>query len=108
MQLPERQSLVSQTVSIIQQMIVEGSLVSPLMGERRLATKLQIGRDTLRSALKELESKQWISSGLHGKRRTILNPPELEVCEPNQKTVAVVSPKPIEQLPNHVLIELLY
>lgn len=105
MKLPERHSLVTQTIEVIQQMIVNGEIVSPLIGERRLSDKLQIGRDTLRTALKELEKQGWISQGLHGKRRSILTIPDDINLPQKQKTVAIVSPKPLELLPNRLLIE---
>ena len=106
MKLPSRNSLVSQTVAIIEEMIQSGELQSPLPGERRLAARLHIGRDTLRSALSELERRQWISSGNQGSRRKILKVPSSSPTESATKLVGFVSPKPLEELPRNMLIEL--
>ena len=53
-------------------MIETSELSGLLPGERTLAAKLQIGRDTLRVALEILESEEWIAPREHGKRRRIL------------------------------------
>ncbi len=62
MKLPERTSLTTETVKVLCSMISAGELKQRLPGERDLATRLQIGRDTLRAALVELEKLGWISN----------------------------------------------
>lgn len=106
MKLPSRNSLVSQTVSIIEEMIQKGELHSPLPGERKLAARLHIGRDTLRSALNELERRKWISPSNQGSRRMILKTDCAIKEENTTRRVGFISPKPLEELPRNMLIEL--
>lgn len=102
--LPQRHSLPAQTAEIILEMIKSGELTDNLPGERTLASRLQIGRDTLRGALDILESQQAISERVHGKRRTIL------ALSENSKTdqalrIAFVSPKELHELAPLMLVE---
>jgi len=105
MKLPERQSLVTQAVQIIQKMILNGTLSSPLPGERILASKLQIGRDTLRNALIELERTKWISPSAQGQRRQTLKTPQKLTKPTTTKRIGIISPKSLEALPSPMLIE---
>ena len=102
--LPQRQSLPSQTADIILEMIHSGELTDTLPGERTLANRLQIGRDTLRAALDILESQKQITPREHGKRRSILGQPKNTTANATRR-VAFISPKDLHELPPWMLIE---
>ena len=72
--LPRRLSLVDQTVRSLRDGISSGHWQSHLPGERELCEYLQIGRNTLRAALQELERSGWLEV-LHGQRRRIIPQP---------------------------------
>lgn len=106
MKLPQRRSLTAETASVIQEMILSGEIKHKLPGERDLAVRLQIGRDTLRSALTELEKQGWISVGEHGKRRKILKTPSDDKKAKRSRRIGFLSPKRLEELPPTMLLEL--
>lgn len=107
MKLPEKESLVRQTIDVLQEMMRTGDLVSPIPGERSLANKLQVGRDTLRSALNELTKSGWISESKQGKRREILKVSKAApVKKKSLKRVLFISPQRLEDVPRLMLIEL--
>lgn len=103
--LPKRLSLSSQATEIIKEMIDQGELHERLPGERTLAERLQIGRDTLRAALETLESEGWISPREHGKRRSILRQSERIERPASTHRIAFLSPKRLENLPPWMLVE---
>ena len=70
--LPKRHSLLQETVVVMQDQIRRGLYGEFLPGERALAERLQIGRNTLRLALQVLEDEKWISPSIQGRRRKIL------------------------------------
>lgn len=102
--LPQRQSLPTQAADIILEMINAGELANTLPGERTLADRLQIGRDTLRSALDILQAQKIISPRAHGKRRTIIAPGHQTKARP-RRSVAFLSPKSVQELPPSMLVE---
>lgn len=102
--LPQRYSLPSQTAEIILDMVKSGEITDTLPGERTLASRLQIGRDTLRAALEILEAQEVISPREHGKRRTVLNQGG-ELQTNRSRRVAFMSPKELRELPPNMLIE---
>lgn len=106
MKLPQRKSLTADTVEVIQEMIALGEFKQKLPGERELAARLQIGRDTLRTSLAELEKKGWITVGEHGKRRSILKKPTESKQVKRHKRIGFLSPKRLEELPPTMLLEL--
>ncbi|MGB0144769.1 MAG: substrate-binding domain-containing protein [Akkermansiaceae bacterium] len=102
--LPKRQALPGQAAEIIQEMIVSGELRDLIPGERTLAAKLQIGRDTLRAALEILEANGTISKREHGKRRQILQ--QSSDSPPSRtKHIAFLSPKELLHLPPKLMAE---
>ncbi|WP_377178723.1 substrate-binding domain-containing protein [Rubritalea tangerina] len=107
MKLPEKESLVRQTIDVLKEMMRNGELVSPIPGERTLASHLQVGRDTLRSALNELTRMGWISESAQGKRREIL---KITKAAPKKKQktkrILFLSPQRLEEIPRLMLIEL--
>ncbi len=102
--LPQRHSLPVQTAEIIHEMIICGELKDTLPSERTLATRLQIGRDTLRAALDILELQKTISSRQHGKRRSILRQGSGRKATQSRR-IAFISPKELRELPPNMLIE---
>ena len=69
--LPQRVSLVTQTVGILKDNISTGFWSSELPGEHELGVHLHVSRVTLRKALKELQREGWLRSS-QGKRREII------------------------------------
>lgn len=55
--LPKRTSLAAETAVTLKKWIAEGELSGLLPGELRLKSRLGVGRDTLRLALKSLRSR---------------------------------------------------
>lgn len=107
MKLPEKGSLVTQTILVLQDMMREGELVSPIPGERALASELHIGRDTLRAALHELTKNGWISESTQGKRRRILKVLEAQApCTTTKSRVIFICPQRLEEFPRTMLLEL--
>jgi len=102
--LPQRHSLPAQAADIILDMIQSGELTDSLPGERALASRLQIGRDTLRAALETLESQRVISSREHGKRRAILARSSTKSINHTPR-IAFISPKELCELPPLMLVE---
>lgn len=74
--LPKRTSLVAETLQVIRKMILEGAYGDRLPSERALSVQLQVGRNTVRLAVKELEETGWVSRGETGRRRQILEHPD--------------------------------
>ncbi|MCP5538487.1 MAG: substrate-binding domain-containing protein [Akkermansiaceae bacterium] len=103
--LPQRHSLPAQTAEIILEMISSGELTDTLPGERTLASRLQIGRDTLRAALDILESQKAVSPRTHGQRRSILKKQQGDKAKRTPR-IAFLSPKKLQELPPWMLIEL--
>jgi len=107
MQLPQRTSLATEAAKVIIKMIESGEIKKQLPGERTMAERLQIGRDTLRGALKQLESTGWISGSQHGKRRKILKQVIRQADDQKAtKRIGMLSPKRIEDMPPTMLTEL--
>jgi LacI family transcriptional regulator len=96
-EIPQRLSLVSQTVAYLKDEIGKGSWGEWLPGERALGESLQVSRNTLRSALAQLKREQVIRS-MHGAGNRILGRTGRKRARPQSRDVAFLSPVPIEQL----------
>jgi DNA-binding LacI/PurR family transcriptional regulator len=70
--VPQRNSLLSATTAILRDAIQDGEWNSILPGERKLCERMQVGRDTLRLALKQVEREGLIGKSNPGKQRPIL------------------------------------
>ena len=70
-QLPKRTSLVHATAAALKEWINRGVLGEVLPGELELKSRLGVGRDTLRLALKLLAEDGWVSSATQGQQRRI-------------------------------------
>ncbi len=70
-QLPQKVSLVAQTVAVLAQQIEGGRWADCLPGESALCAQLHVGRKTIRAALAQLQRQGWLSCR-RGARRRIL------------------------------------
>ena len=100
--LPQRLSLIAQTVESLRNGIRKGHWEEFLPAERKLSARLQISRSTLRSALKELEKTAWIEASDGRKRRRIrkrdFTGEEMKHSSPPQPIVRVIAATPLFQV----------
>lgn len=89
--LPQRLSLMAQTVQSLREGIRAGHWRSHLPGERELCAHLQVGRNTLRAALNELQRKGWLEV-VQGQRRRIKSMGTRGAANIRKRVVAVLSP----------------
>mgnify|MGYP003609932230 CR=1 FL=1 len=104
--IPKRPSLVEEAVSVMRRRLAAGEWTGQLPGERRLAELLQVGRDTVRLTLVELEAEGWLEPANTGTRRKIrMKPP---VVSPRQRSlkVGILSPRRLELLSQPMLLEI--
>jgi DNA-binding LacI/PurR family transcriptional regulator len=109
--MPFRRSLSAECARVIGERIRSGEWQERLPGERRLAELLQVGRDTIRQALIELERSSVIAGTASGSRRQILR----SVGDVAREGVAgrqgqafrigMLSTHRLEQLPQSMLFE---
>ncbi|BCU75300.1 substrate-binding domain-containing protein [Luteolibacter sp. LG18] len=78
-----------------------------LPGERRLAEILQVGRDTIRLAIQQLEREGVISPAEAGSRRRILVTEfaPAKASKSRSLRIGLLAHRPLEQLPQPVLLE---
>lgn len=72
--IPRRLSLITETASVLRQRIQDGDWRLHLPGELELSAQLQVGRNTIRSALKILEQEGLVVTR-NGQRREIADRP---------------------------------
>ena len=94
--IPHKQSLVVQTVAWINSEIDRGAWIDWLPGERILAGKLQMSRNTLRSAIEKLISDGTLRAE-HGLGNRILRKPTAADVG-RQRTIGLLTPDALEQL----------
>lgn len=95
--IPQRQSLVAQTVACLQQALATGQWRDWLPAERALCEQLQISRSTLRRALAQLQAGGLIASE-HGAGNRIVRPARPAGTRASRLGVAVLTPEPLEAL----------
>ena len=95
--LPQRQSLVAQTVSFLNAQIENGEWRDWLPSERSLCELLQVSRNTLRAALVQLQKQERVRA-VHGAGNQILVRPGVTGTKRRAPDVALLSPEPIERL----------
>jgi LacI family transcriptional regulator len=95
--LPQRQSLVAQTVTFLHGQIDRGEWREWLPGERALCELLQVSRNTLRAALVQLQKEDRIRP-VHGAGNQILNASVTAPRRMASPDVALLTPEPIERL----------
>lgn len=104
--VPQRTSLAAHASDILKRAILDGEWKGGrLPGERALCERMQIGRDTLRLALADLEREGWIAPAQPGCRRQLLRAGKGKE-RPRLRHVFFLSPKPLERLPPTVVFEL--
>ncbi|MDG2122143.1 MAG: GntR family transcriptional regulator, partial [Verrucomicrobiales bacterium] len=105
--VPKRHSLVAGTTALLREAIAVGRWSGLLPGERKLCQQMQVGRDTLRAAVLQLEREGLVSSGEAGKQRKILNAgagPSL-AAGLSAGVIAFLSPHRLEQFSDSLLVE---
>ena len=102
--IPQRHSILTQTIEILRERIKSGEWETYLPGENELAQRLQVGRNTIRKALSQLTSEQVIEAGCSGRRRRILTnkPAKRKRVSPHQPVI-FLTPFPPDQLPSMAL-----
>lgn len=105
--MPARSNLTTECVRVMRMRIEAGEWAGHLPGERRLAELLQVGRDTIRHALRELEGAGVIDSTASGSRRRILTMPEdvEQRAASVELKIGMLSPHRLERLPQPMLFE---
>lgn len=106
--IPERSSLVAECVRVMEVRIASGEWDVCLPGERRLAEILQVGRDTIRLTLAELESSGWILPADQGCRRRVAQDRKSREHSPRALKIGVLSPLRLERLRQSMLLEVDY
>ena len=97
--LPQRHSLVAQTVQSLCAGIENGHWQGFLPGERELCESLQVSRRTLRSALDELQSKGWLEVA-DRRRRQIKSRRIKTESSSRAKIIAILTPGTFLSLPS--------
>ncbi len=96
--LPQRVSLVAQTARSLREAIRAGRWQTHLPGERELGVQLQVGRNTVRAALLELEREGWFEVSQRQRRR--IKPKRVaRGVKAEKPVVAVLSARPFLALP---------
>ncbi len=95
--LPQRQSLVAQTVAFLNTQIENGTWREWLPSERSLCELLQVSRNTLRAALAQMKKEGRIKP-VHGAGNQILALASHGATRPRSQDVALLSPEPLERL----------
>lgn len=104
--IPEKKTLMSLTVGILRKHIEEGAWGEFLPPECDLASRMQIGRNTLRKALEELTREGAIEPGRSGKRRRILLLTSAKQQKSAHHPVYFLTPNNPNSLPGLVLKQL--
>lgn len=99
-EIPQRISLVRQTVDILLAEITKGTWSEWLPTERELTLSLQVSRNTLRAALKEL-AKTAIIKTHHGAGHRILSTPHQPRLSTKNCSVGLLAPSPLQTLRPH-------
>jgi DNA-binding LacI/PurR family transcriptional regulator len=106
--VPQRQSLLADTTQILRQAILSGRWENRLPGERKLSRQMQIGRDTLRLAIKQLQRERLIGHGEPGKPRRILVKANQDRSRTTKTSgvIGFLTPHPLERLTVTALLEI--
>ena len=104
--MPERGSLVAECVRVMRLRIEAGEWADVLPGERRLAELLQVGRDTIRLTLAELENGGWILPAAAGSRRRVSEKGTAGGnTRPRELRIGMLSTQRLERLSQPMLLE---
>ena len=100
--LPQRSSLVQQTLAILRRSLVEGRWSDWLPPERELAALLKISRPTLRQALLQLQREELLSAE-HGRGYRLLKAPDVK-SDQGSPLVHLLSPDPVYTLRHQTVL----
>ena len=103
--IPQRSSLVTETIRVLREAISVGRWREELPGERRLCEEWHISRPTLRAALNALAAEGLIT--ISQGKPTRVNLPANGVAvksQPETLTVGLLSPEPLHDMPPFVLL----
>jgi len=103
--MPSRGNLVVECARVMRMRITSGEWRQALPGERRLADTLQVGRDTIRLAVQQLEREGVLAPAAPGTRRNILRVGTAEVVGRPLK-IGLLAHRRLEQLPQPMLLEI--
>lgn len=104
--MPQRGSLVAECTRVMCLRIEAGEWKDHLPGERRLADLLQVGRDTVRLTLAELEHEGWLEPAVAGKRRRVaVGCRQSAAGEAKRLSIGMLSPHRLERLSQPMLLE---
>jgi DNA-binding LacI/PurR family transcriptional regulator len=104
--LPKRTNLISETAAALKEWISTGVLGGTLPGELPLKTRLRVGRDTLRLALKRLEQEGWITPASQGRQRQVQKERAAAAPNPTQRHLPVTVLSPHRTVDRIVLLEM--
>ena len=107
--VPQRHSLLSESTKILRDAVNSGEFGEFLPGERKLCEQMQIGRDTLRLAIQQLEREELLAPGEPGKRRRILSERKKGSKSKGQSRTGVIvylSPYPLRGFSSTALLEI--
>ena len=105
--MPSRGNLVADCVRVIHQRLAAGEWPKLLPGERRLAETLQVGRDTIRLALQQLEREGVLAPPDVGARRRVLDVGRILVRSKSPAfKVGLLTHRCLERLPQPMLLEI--
>lgn len=100
--LPQRSSLVAQTLDAMREGLKTGLWRDHLPGERDLSERFQVSRPTVRAALAQLEREGWLEL-TQGQRRRILAKPRALSPGPWRRVIGLLSPLTLAEMPPFVL-----
>jgi DNA-binding LacI/PurR family transcriptional regulator len=100
--LPQRRSLVSQTVEVLREKMDAGVWPDSLPGERELSAGLHISRPTLRAALELLRGEGRLDVS-HGQRRRVRQMAPRPIDPSRRTRVVLISPLPLHRMPPFVM-----
>lgn len=104
--MPTRGNLVVECARVIRMRISAGEWSEVLPGERSLANALEVGRDTVRLALRLLERDQVLSPPQAGSKRNIrVLANHRNASESRNLRIGILSPLRLEQLSQPMLFE---
>ena len=105
--VPHRHSLLADTTEILREAIRAGKWKTYLPGERKLCQQMQIGRDTLRLAIKQLNREKLLGDAEPGRpRKIITDSVKRGTRRDTTGLIAFFTPHPYEHLPVTALLEI--
>lgn len=99
--IPQRLSLVSQTLDVLRDALRQGVWRERMPGERELSRQLNVSRPTLRSALAQLQ-REGLLQPSPGRQRVISRRPSAKVSK-RALTIALLTPMPLREVPPFAL-----